>query len=107
MGGIKAFQKHGKGILIHDRGASILTSYHHDMRHGHNVVFMENCVLSMQYVKNKISECVIRVPGYLLLVAYNKDAQLDGKCVLLDYQNRAIYYVLYRKNTMLQKTEEK
>ena len=55
MGGIKTFQKHGKGILVHDEGASILTSYHLDMKHGHNIVFMENCVMSIEYIKNKIS----------------------------------------------------
>lgn len=103
MGGIKAFQKHGKGIMVHDCGASILTSYHHDMRHGHNVVFMENCLLSIEYVKNKISECVIRVPQYLQLLNYNKEGQLEGKCILVDYHRRAIYYVLFRKNTMIQK----
>ena len=55
MGGIKAFQKNGKGVLVHDNGASAFTSYHNDMRHGHNVIFMENCLMSIEYIKNKIA----------------------------------------------------
>ena len=107
MGGIKAFQKNGRGILIHDNGVSSITSHQNDMKHGHNVIFMENCVMSIQYIKNKVSECMLRVPGYLLYANYNKQQQLQGKCIVLDYEKRAVHYASYRKNVMVEKKLEK
>jgi hypothetical protein len=54
MGGMKSFQKHGRGIAIHDDGSSIVTSYLNDFKHGHNIYYRENCILSIEYNKNKI-----------------------------------------------------
>jgi hypothetical protein len=34
MGGIKNFQRYGKGLLIHDNGISALTEYYNDMYNG-------------------------------------------------------------------------
>lgn len=72
MGGIKAFQKNGLGVVVHDNGASVLSSYHYDLRHGHNIVFLDNCLMSLMYNKGKVTEVTIRVPNYLLYAHYNK-----------------------------------
>ena len=63
--------------------------------------------MSIEYIKNKVSECVIRVPNYLIYLNYNKEQQLDGKSILIDYHARTIYYLVFRKNTMIQKNMEK
>ena len=39
MGGMKNFKKDGKGILLHDNGISVITSYYNDIMHGHNIFF--------------------------------------------------------------------
>jgi hypothetical protein len=54
MGGIKSFKKDGKGILLHDCGLSILTSYYNDLMHGHNIFFDNYNLLSAIFSKNKI-----------------------------------------------------
>jgi hypothetical protein len=46
MGGIKAFQKNGKGILLHDNGTNVISSYYNDLLHGHNIFFTNYCFLS-------------------------------------------------------------
>jgi hypothetical protein len=46
MGWIKSFKKDGKGILLHDGGLSILSSYFNDQMHGHNIFFAQHCLLS-------------------------------------------------------------
>lgn len=46
MGGIKAFQKNGRGILLHDNGTNVISSYYNDLLHGHNIFFRNSCFLS-------------------------------------------------------------
>lgn len=55
MGGIKSFQRHGRGIVLHDDGSSIISEYHYDLRHGHNIIIKEHCILSIIYNKNRLS----------------------------------------------------
>lgn len=54
MGGIKSFKKEGRGIILHDNGICIITSYFNDLLHGHNIYFDNYCLLSTIYSKNKI-----------------------------------------------------
>jgi hypothetical protein len=54
MGGIKAFKKDGKGILLHDNGISAITSYLNDQLHGHNIFFVNYSLLSAYFNKNKL-----------------------------------------------------
>lgn len=107
MGGIKSFQKHGRGIIIHDNGTSAITSYMNDIKHGHNVYYKENCILSIEFNKNKVKECVLRIPNYLLLIRYNKDNKPEGKALLAVYESRSIYYILFRKGIVVEKREER
>lgn len=60
MGGIKAFKKDGRGILLHDDGISAITSYYNDLLHGHNIFFDNYGLLSAVYNKNRIVEAVYR-----------------------------------------------
>ena len=54
MGGIRSFKKEGRGIMLHDNGVSMLTSYYNDLLHGHNILFDNYCLLSAIFNKNKI-----------------------------------------------------
>lgn len=106
MGGIKAFQKHGRGIVIHDDGTSAVTEYLNDFRNGHNIYYSEHSILSTIYHKNRLTECVIRTSHYLLLVRFDKDQFPHGKAVLINFKNRKIFYARYKKGSVVEKTEE-
>jgi hypothetical protein len=76
MGGIKSFKKDGKGILIHDCGLSVATSYLNDLMHGHNIFFGQHCLLSTEFVKGKMIEAVYRTDGFLGHFHFNGEGQL-------------------------------
>lgn len=61
MGGMKSFTKNGTGIILHDNGASVVCSHYNDFKHGHHVIYQENCLMSIIYEKNKISEAAVRM----------------------------------------------
>lgn len=46
MGGIKAFQRNGRGLLLHDNGTNLISSYYNDLLHGHNIFLTNSCFLS-------------------------------------------------------------
>ena len=73
MGGIKAFKKDGRGILLHDSGVSAITSYYNDLMHGHNVFFDNYNLLSGIFNKNKVIEAVYRTEGFLAYLLYNQE----------------------------------
>lgn len=73
MGGIKSFKKEGRGILLHDSGVSVLTSYYNDLMHGHNIFIDNYSLLSAIYNKNKVVEAVYRTEGFLVYLNYNND----------------------------------
>lgn len=103
MGGTKAFQKHGRGIIIHDDGTSVVSSYMNDFRHGHNIFYKNNCIMSVEFSKNKVLECMIKIPEYLMLIRYSREQKPDGRAILLSYAQRQIIYVLYRKGAIVEK----
>lgn len=107
MGGIKAFQRNGRGILLHDNGTNLLSSYYNDLLHGHNVFFANSCFLSAEFSKNKLVEGVYRTDGFLLAMCYNSDGQLDGKVTLLNFITRCIFICTFKKGLMVDKKEEK
>ncbi len=103
MGGIKSFKKDGKGILIHDNGLSVVTSYLNDLMHGHNIFFSQHCLLSAEYVKGKMVEAVYRTDGYMAHLAYNNEGQLEGKNKLLNFINKSITYTYFKKGALVEK----
>ena len=73
MGGIKAFKKEGRGILLHDNGLCAVTSYHNDLSHGHNVYIDHQALLSLYFYKGRVEEVVYRLDGFLVQLRYNSD----------------------------------
>lgn len=49
MGGMSGYKKHGKGIMLHDDGSSVITEYLHDTITGHNILFRDNSVTSIVF----------------------------------------------------------
>jgi hypothetical protein len=103
MGGVKAFQKNGQGILLHDNGTNMISSYYNDLLHGHNVFFTDHRVLSAEYNKNRLIEAVYRTEGFLMYLQYANDGVLDGKCVLVNYLLKNILYCVFRKGQITEK----
>lgn len=55
MGQVQNFQKHGLGMVIHDNGASVLSSYYQDMLDDYNlVIYKDGSVASIRYHKDKM-----------------------------------------------------
>lgn len=106
MGGIKSFKKDGRGILLHDNGQSVITSYSNDLLHGHNIFFDNYALLSANYNKNKLVELAYRCEGFLVYLNYNNDKQLEGKTILLNYITKTIIYCKFKRGNMIDKTEE-
>lgn len=104
MGGVKSFKKEGKGILLHDNGISLLSSYYNDLLHGHNIFFSQHCLVSADFVKNKLVEAVYRTDGFLLMVSYGAEGLLEGKSILLNYITKGIVYTTFKKGGMVDKS---
>lgn len=49
MGGMSGYKKHGKGIMLHDDGSSVITEYLHDTITGHNIIFRDNSITSIVF----------------------------------------------------------
>ena len=48
MGESKNFQRHGKGMIIHDNGTTFISNYHQDMLHKSNVaIFKDGSIASL------------------------------------------------------------
>ena len=39
----------------------------------------------------------------MIFLRYNRDAQIDGKGVLIDYEKRTVTYLGYKKNVLINK----
>lgn len=100
MGGIKSFQKNGTGILIHDNGTNVISSYYNDLLHGHNIFFTDHRILSAEYYKNRITDCVYRTDGFTLFTVYNSEGLLDGRCILMNHIHKSILYCIFKKGIL-------
>lgn len=59
--------------------------------------------MSVEFSKNKVLECMIKIPEYLMLIRYSREQKPDGRAILLSYAQRQIIYVLYRKGAIVEK----
>lgn len=49
MGDMLSSSKHGKGLLLHDDGATVVSDYSHDTPTGHNIIFRDNSITSILF----------------------------------------------------------
>jgi hypothetical protein len=104
MGGIKSFKKDGRGILLHDAGVSVISAYSNDLLHGHNIFFGTDSLVSTYFTKNKLSEAVYRMEGFLLFLNYNIERELEGKALLINYIGKSIVRAVFKKGTMVDRS---
>lgn len=66
---MSAYKKHGRGLLLHDDGAAVITEYLHDTPTGHNIIFRDNSISSVLFknssdyeIAYKAGKCIIKIP---------------------------------------------
>jgi hypothetical protein len=86
MGGMISYKRNGHGIMLLDDGTSIVSEYCFDTITGHNVIFRENCIMSVLFLKNNSFEIVLRTGQCIIKLPFNEKENLpNGSGVLIDY----------------------
>ena len=86
MGQVQNFQRHGSGMVLHDNGTTILSSYYQDMLHGDNLVFFANgACMSARYNKDRLEEAFYRGNEEMFFSRYRKGVP-DGGAVLINFK---------------------
>lgn len=62
MGDMLSSSKHGKGLLLHDDGATVVSEYSHDAPTGHNIIFRDNSITSILFRNALDYEIAYKVP---------------------------------------------
>lgn len=107
MGGVTSYKRNGQGIMLLDDGTSIISEYCFDSMTGHNVIFRENCIISVLFLKNGMYEVVLRTGQCVIKVPYyEKDDLPNGNGVLIDYQTMKIYHILFQYGRITKKIVE-
>jgi hypothetical protein len=92
MGGMSASQKHGKGLLLHDDGASVITEYYHDALAGHNIIFRENSITSIAFKNNIEYDIAYKVGKYIIKIPFSDSSHTaNGAGFLIDYENTKMF----------------
>jgi hypothetical protein len=60
MGGMTSYKRNGNGLMLIDDGTSVISEYCFDTMTGHNIIFRENCLMSVLFLKNSMYEVVVR-----------------------------------------------
>lgn len=86
QGGMSAYKKHGKGLLLHDDGAAVITDYLHDTPNGHNIIFRENSIASVLFKSASEYEIVYKTGKSIIKIPFAENSErANGLGVLIDY----------------------
>jgi len=92
MGGMSAYKKHGRGIILHDEGAAAITEYQHDTPCGHTIIFRENSITSVLIKSSSEYEIAYKVGRTIIRIPFNDNLHVaNGVGVLIDYDQQKIY----------------
>jgi hypothetical protein len=70
---------------------------------GHNVIFRENCIISVLILKN-ITEIAIRTGQCLFKFPFfERDNVPNGSGLMIDYQTLKIYHLLFENGRIVKK----
>lgn len=102
---MKSFKRHGRGILLHDNGLSgIINSSNNSLR-GHNVLFGQNSIISINYI-GQDCEIVYKYGRSMLQInlkrKYN-EMMLEGVGCLIEFDLKRIYKLIYQSGDFQQK----
>lgn len=101
MGGMSGFKRHGRGILLHDDGSSVITEYLHDTPAGHNIIFRENSITSLLYCNSQELEVAYKQGHCILLVPFTDNSfKAHGTGLLIDYDHHKIYRLTYKRGAI-------
>lgn len=104
MGGMTSYKKNGSGIMLIDEGTSMITEYCFDNMVGHNIIFRENCIMSVLILKNNVTEVAIRTGQCLIKLPFvERETLPNGNGVMVDYQSLKIYHILFHNGRILKK----
>ena len=103
MGGINSFKKHGKGMLFLDDGSTALTDYSNDNMVGHNVVYKDGFIISIDVAKNRSKNICYRSSTYLLTEPYNSSNEKEGVGIFLEFLTKKIFRLYYHRNRLTRK----
>ena len=104
MGGMDNLQRHGRGILLHDDGSSAVTEYSRDVPVGHNIIFRENSITSVLFISSTHYEIAYKVGRVILKVPFaDASHRAHGNGVLIDYEQRQIYELVFRGGSLVGK----
>lgn len=107
MGAMVSYKRNGKGMMLLDDGTSIVSEYCFDTMTGHNVIFRDNWMMSVLFLKNQMFEIVMRTGLCILkLPFYEKENQPNGNGVLIDYLTMKIYHILFQSGKIVKKIVE-
>ena len=70
MGGICAFKKNQKGIILHDDGTCAIVSYTKDVANGHHIIFKPGMIISKIHFLERRTDYALRMNRYLLQIPY-------------------------------------
>jgi hypothetical protein len=96
MGGMLSSQRHGKGFLLHDDGATVVTEYYHDTPTGHNIIFRENSITSIAFTNNTSYDIAYKTGKHIIKIPFEANShKANGTGFLLDYENTRIFELVF------------
>lgn len=103
MGGVISYKRNGQGIMLMDDGTSVLCEHCFDTQTGHNIIFREDCIVSLIYVKNGY-EMAVRTGQYIIKMTFPEKEELpNGSGVFVDYQAMKVYHLLFQNGKIVRK----
>lgn len=98
---MSSYKKHGKGLIIHDDGSSVISDYLHDTPTGQTIIFRENSLSSMVFSSPHEFDIAYKQGHYILTIPFvDNSFKAHGSGILIDYLNRKIYRLTFKKGNL-------
>lgn len=94
---MKAYKKHGIGLILYDDEVTGIVSHSNDVPTGHNIIFKNGLLISKVYNIDKSIDIMFRMKRYLLQINYKNRYSTDGKGILIDYHLRKVHTISFTK----------
>lgn len=68
----KTMKRVGTGIILFEDGMCGIVSYNNNEEfHGLSIFYRSRCLISVEYIRNRIVSIMYRIDGFLLYLKYN------------------------------------
>lgn len=106
MGQTKSLQQVGPALLLfHDNTCAIVTYNNNSELDGRSVFYRNRCIISVNWVRNRIIDVAYRVDGYMIYLKYDDQARLHGEGFLIDFIDRAVFQLRYEEGNFKSKSK--